>query len=227
VVAAGLDAGDFRADGWQLDGDGLGVLTIGGVEIRPPLRGVHNLRNAMLALAVARETGVSVEDAARGIAAMPVPPMRSNAERLGAAMLINDAYNSNPGSARAALELLQHAGKGRQRVAIIGSMLELGPRGPAIHDDLVREALASPIEIIAGIGEFAAALDRAQASAGHANGVRVVTAADVDALWSQLASRLAPDAVILLKGSRGVRLERLVPVIRAWAGVPSGEVQAH
>jgi UDP-N-acetylmuramoyl-tripeptide--D-alanyl-D-alanine ligase len=227
VVAAGIDAGDFRADGWQLDEDGLGVLTIGGVEIHPPLRGVHNLRNAMLALAVARETGVSVEDAARGIAAMPVPPMRSNAERLGAAMLINDAYNSNPGSARAALELLQHAGKGRQRVAIIGSMLELGPRGPAIHDDLAREALASPIEIIAGIGEFAAALDRTRGSASHANGVRVVTAADVDALWSQLASRLAPDAVILLKGSRGVRLERLVPVIRAWAGMPPGEGQSH
>jgi UDP-N-acetylmuramoyl-tripeptide--D-alanyl-D-alanine ligase len=227
VIAAGLDSGDVHADTWQLDEDGLGVLTIGGVAVRPPLRGAHNLRNAMLALAVAREAGVSFADAARGIAAMPVPPMRSNAERLGDAMLINDAYNSNPGSARAAIELLQHAGKGRQRVAIIGSMLELGPRGPAIHDDLAREALASPIEIVAGIGEFAAALDRVNASAGHANGVRVVTAADVDALWTQLASRLAPNAVILLKGSRGVRLERLVPVIRAWAGVPPGDAQTH
>src|SRR3954471_1482096 len=62
VVAAGLDAGDFRADRWQLDEDGLGALTIAGVEIRPPLRGVHNLRNAMLALAVAREMGVRIED---------------------------------------------------------------------------------------------------------------------------------------------------------------------
>src|SRR5205823_6623405 len=120
----------------------------------------------------------------------------------------------NPGSARAALELLQHAGHGRQRVAILGTMLELGPSGPALHESLAREALASPIEVIAGIGEFAAALDRV------ANGQskdRLVTAGDVESLWNRLLSRLAPDAVILLKGSRGVRLEQLVPKIREWA----------
>ena len=81
VIAAGLESGDVRADRWLLDEDGLGTLTLDGVKVRPPLRGAHNLRNAMLALAVARELGVSVGDAARGIASMPVPPMRSNAER--------------------------------------------------------------------------------------------------------------------------------------------------
>ena len=226
VVAAGLDAGDMRATRWGLEPDGQGWLEVDGVAIRPPLRGVHNLRNTMLALAAARELGVSLDAAAAGIAAMPVPPMRSNVERLGRATLVNDAYNSNPGSARAALELLEHTGKGRQRVAILGTMLELGPSGPGLHDTLAREALASPLELICGIGEFARAL-AAALEAAPADGARVVTADDVDSLWNRVASRLAPDAVILLKGSRGVRLERLVPRIREWAGVEPGSTTAH
>ena len=226
VVAAGLDEGDVRPTRWALGADGRGMLELEGVTVHPTLRGVHNLRNAMLALAVARELGITVESAARGIAAMPVPPMRSNVEQLGRAVLVNDAYNSNPGSVRAALELLQHAGQGRQRVAILGTMLELGPSGPGLHDALAREALALPLELVAGVGDFARALAGAAAtdSAHHS---RVVTADDVDSLWKRLASRLAPDAVILLKGSRGVRLERLVPMIRAWAGLEPGSTNAH
>jgi len=218
VIAAGLDAGELRPTRWGLETDGSGWIELADMKVQPPLRGVHNLRNAMLALAVARELGVAVGDAARGIATMPVPPMRSNVEQLGRATLINDAYNSNPGSARAALELLQHAGNGRQRVAILGSMLELGPGGPALHDALAREALDSPLEIIAGIGEFAAALGRLTGRDASRAG-RVVTAPDVESLWQRLSSRVDADAVILLKGSRGVRLERLVPVLRAWAGL--------
>jgi UDP-N-acetylmuramoyl-tripeptide--D-alanyl-D-alanine ligase len=168
----------------------------------------------MLALAVARELGVSLDRVAQGIGAMTVPPMRSNVEQLGRVTLVNDAYNSNPGSARAALELLQHAGHGRQRVAILGTMLELGPSGPALHESLARDALASPIELVAGLGEFATALQRA-ANGGAAE--RLVTANDVESLWSRLSSRLEADAVILLKASRGVRLEQLVPKIKEWA----------
>ena len=214
VVTAGLDNGDLEADRWQLEADGRGTVVVGGVKVDVPLRGVHNLRNTMLALAVSRELGVSLELAARGIQNMPLPPMRSNVEQIGRLTLVNDAYNSNPGSARAALELLQHAGRGRQRVAVLGTMLELGPSGPALHEALAREALTSPIEVVAGLGEFAGALERA---AGRDGDDRIVTASDIESLWNRLASRLEPDAVILLKASRGVRLEQLLPKIKAWA----------
>ena len=159
-----------------------------------------------------RELGVSAADAARGIEAMPVPPMRSNIEQHGAATLINDAYNSNPGSARAAIELLRHAGAGRQRVAVLATMLELGPQTAALHDDVARDAIGEGVEIVAAIGEFAAAFGRIATG-----DPRVITADDVDGLWTKLSSRLAPDAVILLKGSRGMRLERLVEPIVRWA----------
>jgi UDP-N-acetylmuramoyl-tripeptide--D-alanyl-D-alanine ligase len=212
VVTTGLDDGDLYPTGWTVTPDGRGQLTVDGVQIEVPLRGVHNLRNAMLALAVAREVGVSTADAARGIAAMPSPPMRVNWEQHGRVTLINDAYNSNPGSARAAIELLQHSGAGRQRVAILGTMLELGPTAPRLHDGVARDALAGGVELVGGIGEFALALGRV--APGDA---RVITADDVDSLWQKLETRLASDAVILLKGSRGMRLERLVEPITRWA----------
>jgi UDP-N-acetylmuramoyl-tripeptide--D-alanyl-D-alanine ligase len=143
---------------------------------------------------------------------MRVPPMRVNFQQVGRVTLINDAYNSNPGSARAALELLEHAGRGRQRVAILGSMLEMGAHSPRLHRDVAEAALRTPIEVVAGVGEFADALEGMRAQPE-----RVVTAAGVDELWGRLVSRLRPDAVILLKGSRGVRLERLVGPITEWA----------
>lgn len=213
TVAAGLDAGDLRPSHWGVDPSGAGWLEIEGVEVRPAARGVHNLRNAMLALAVARESGVSLESAAKGIATMRVPPMRVNFQQLGRATVINDAYNSNPGSARAALELLEHAGRGRQRVAVLGSMLEMGAHAPRLHREVAEAALRSSIEVIAGVGDFAAPLTELSG----VDGDRVVTASGVEELWSRLVSRLNPDAVILLKGSRGVRLERLVTPITEWA----------
>jgi UDP-N-acetylmuramoyl-tripeptide--D-alanyl-D-alanine ligase len=208
VVAAGLDQPPVER--WSIDAEGRGTLVVAGVEVPVPLRGVHNLRNATLALAVADRLGVGVDDASRGIARMSGPPMRSHIEKVGRALLINDAYNSNPGSARAAIDMLKAAGgtesANRQRVAVLGSMLELGPSGPALHDEIANLALAAGFSVIAGVGEFGAALQRVGAPA-----------ADAEAVWPALASRLEPDAIILLKGSRGVRLERLVPLITSWA----------
>lgn len=218
VVAVGVEGGDLPVARWSVDAEGRGHVNVGGVDVTVPLRGVHNLRNAMLALAVASELGITMEDAARGIARMTVPPMRSNVEQIGRITLINDAYNSNPGSARAALELLAHAGgegpeaRERQRVAVLGTMLELGPTTPQLHDEIARAAMDANVDLIAGVGEFARALERVNAPA-----TRVVAAPDAEALWPELKSRLSPDAIILLKGSRGVRLERLVPLVTRWA----------
>lgn len=212
IVETGLESGDLVPDSWRMVGDGLGEINIGGISVRPPLRGAHNLRNTMLALAAARECGVSFEDAARGIAAMPKPKMRVAWEQLGASTLINDAYNSNPGSARAAIDLLTESGGDRQRVIVLGTMRELGPRSAECHDDIARRALESGASVVAGIGDFAAALARVGGGDD-----RVVTAEDVGDLWPRLEPRLEKTAVILLKASRGVQLERIVPLLTSWA----------
>ena len=212
VIVAGLEGdADLKPDRWEIGADGLGVIEIGGVTVRPPVRGLHNLRNAMLALAVARECGVSYEDAAAGIAQMPQPKMRSSWEQVGELTLINDAYNANPGSTRAAIELLKGTGSGRQRVIVLGTMRELGAASEQCHADIAGLALASGADVVAGIGEFAPALEK------HKERERVITAPDVEDLWPRLEARLQRDAIILLKASRGVQLERLVPHLTTWA----------
>ncbi|MCA0375952.1 MAG: UDP-N-acetylmuramoyl-tripeptide--D-alanyl-D-alanine ligase [Gemmatimonadetes bacterium] len=212
VQTAGLDDGDVRPDAWGLDEAGCPWLDMDDVRITVPLRGAHQAANTMLALAVARACGVPLSDSAEGLAAMPVPSMRGTWDALGAATLINDAYNANPASMRAALALLASVGAGRQRVAILGTMRELGEHAAREHRAVLQDALARDIGVIAVTGDFVAA-----ARALAPDEPRIVAADDLDTLWPLLAPRLARDAVILLKGSRGVRLERLVPQLTAWA----------
>lgn len=215
VVTCGIADGDLSASRASLEADGSGVLTLDGSDLSVPLRGLHNLRNAMLALAVARACGISIGDAGRGIAALDrarMPGMRSAVEPLGEALLINDAYNANPGSARAALALLAAVAGDRPRVVILGTMRELGDQSARAHRDVARDAVASGAALVAGIGDFAAALR--EVAVGDA---RVITGVDVDDLWPVLQRRLPPNAAILLKASRGVKLERIVPHLTVWA----------
>lgn len=212
VVTAGLDEGDVRAAHWGIDVDGVPWLEVGGATARLPVRGAHNLRNAVLAVAAAIECGVSAADAVRGLEAAVVPGMRVAFEPLGTATLVNDAYNASPASMRAALDLLDALPNGRQRVAVLGAMRELGAHAPRLHDEIARRALASSADVLAGVGEMGDAL---RAAAG--GDPRVITAPDVDPLWPVLEPRLSRDAIVLLKASRGVRLERLVPLLTAWA----------
>ncbi len=192
--------------------DGRGWTDWDGVTVEVPLRGAHNLRNAALALAVGREFGVSAGDAATGLAAMPMPPMRSNVSVLGRALLLNDAYNANPGSARAAIALLRDVGGDRQRVAVLGTMRELGVHAERAHREVAEAAVAAGHDLICGIGEFGPALQ-----AVAPGDPRVLVADDVDDLWPRLKPLLEPDAAILLKASRGVKLERLLPHLTTWA----------
>ncbi len=213
VVVAGLDEhADLKPDRWRIGSDGLGEIEIEGVVVRPPLRGLHNLRNAMLAIAVARECGVPMDAIARGIAAMPQPKMRVAWEQVGDMTLINDAYNSNPGSARAAIGMLDGAAPDRQRVIVLGTMRELGAASSQCHADIAALALQSGADIVAGIGDFAPPLKERRDETE-----RVITASDVEDLWPQLRDRLRRNAIILLKASRGVQLERLVPHLTTWA----------
>ncbi len=212
VITAGLDEGDVKPDSWSISPEGEGTISLGRVTLHPPLRGIHNLRNTMLAIAVARSCGVSDEAAATGIESMPLPRMRTAWEKIGKATLINDAYNANPGSTRAAIELLKSVGEGRQRVLVLGTMRELGDASDRCHDDITRLALESGADLIGGVGEYAKSFERVAASDS-----RVVAADTVQGLWPLLEPRMQPDAVILLKASRGVQLEQLVPQLTNWA----------
>ncbi|MEO5903802.1 MAG: UDP-N-acetylmuramoyl-tripeptide--D-alanyl-D-alanine ligase [Gemmatimonadaceae bacterium] len=212
VVTAGLENADVTPVSWSVDADGRGTLELEGVTLALPLRGLHNVQNAMIAIAVARVCGVSDENSAKGIEEMPVPGMRTAWEEIAGVTLINDAYNANPGSTRAAIDLIRNVGPDRQRVIVLGTMRELGAASDQCHDDISRLALESGANVIAGVGDFAASLARV-----GGNDSRVVSAPTVGELWLLLEPRMETNAVILLKASRGVKLEQMVPHITTWA----------
>lgn len=224
VIEAGLEAGDVRADAWGLDPDAHPWLQLHGVDarVRLPLAGAHNARNAMLAVAVGEVCGLSPEQVVAGLASSAAPVMRSRVEALGSLRVLNDAYNANPASAREALATFDALGGAGQRVVVLGSMLELGPQGPALHDEIATRALASRADVIGAVGAFAEAF--ARVAPGDA---RVVSAPDVVALWPLLRPRLQPACLVLLKGSRGTRLERLLPELRTFAGVAAADSPVH
>ena len=212
VVVAGLDDGHLQPLAWRLEADGTGTLTFDDGDLHIPLRGAHNLRNAMLAVTVARGFGVTLPQMQFGLSRMMQPSMRAAVDTVGSALLVNDAYNANPPSMRAALDLLEAVGQGRPLVAVLGTMRELGARSDALHDDIARDAVRRPFTIIAGIGDFAAALRRVAP-----NDPRLVLADDAPLAATELLARAPRTAAILLKGSRGARLERLVAPISDWA----------
>lgn len=214
VVTAGLDAGDVCPDRWGVDDGGCGWAAVGEHRLTMRIPGLHNLRNAMLALAVARACGVRDGGAIEGMSSLEPLDMRGRWLPAGRLTIINDAYNANPASMREAIGLVEALGTRRPRVIVLGTMRELGAQGPALHDEIARRALASGADLVAGVGDFAAPLE------AHAAAGRVVTAPDVPDLWPSLRDRLPPDGVILLKASRGVKLERLVPLLQEWASDP-------
>ena len=174
--------------------------------------GGHTLRNAMLAAAAARACGVPDAAAIAGISSVEPLDMRGRWASVGGLTLINDAYNANPASMREAITLLDSLDGSRPRVLVLGTMRELGPQSPVLHEEIATRAVASGADLVAGIGDFVAPLS---ASGGPKD--RVLTASDVPELWSLLAPRLPRDAIVMLKASRGVRLERLVPLLQEWA----------
>ncbi len=212
VITTGLANGDVMPSAWGMHADGSGWLTLNDVTVHLSLRGEHQVANAMLVLAVVQACGVPLIRAADALRTMPVPSMRGVWEQLGNAVLINDAYNANPASARAALRLLDNVGEGKQRVAVLGSMRELGAASTVQHEEIARAALASKADLIAAVGDFAAAF-----AIVAPNDARILLAPEFDDLWKILEPRLQRDAVILLKASRGAKMERLIPFLTAWA----------
>jgi UDP-N-acetylmuramoyl-tripeptide--D-alanyl-D-alanine ligase len=212
VVEAGLDAGDVRPDHWGMSADGRGWAAFGAERLVMQVAGAHNLRNAMLAVAVARACGVTDAMAIDGIGKVEPLDMRGRWLSRGQLTIINDAYNANPASMREAIALLDSLDRNRPRVLVLGSMRELGAQSAALHAEIAERAISSGADVVAGIGDFVAPL------ASHREAKdRVLTAPDVPELWELLRPRLPGNAIVMLKASRGVRLERLVPLLQEWS----------
>ena len=216
--------GSLRVAGWseradeglrprdaEVDVFGRHELVWRGERVAVPMIGRHAVSNAMLALAVAELLGVPAADAARGIATAQSNPLRGEVRRIGGLTVIVDCYNANPQSVRAALDVLEGQGAAARRVAVLGTMLELGAASEQLHRDVLASALEREIDLVVATGGFAAAAGALEAAGGE----RLVTAPDWTAAYPLLRERLAGDEIVLLKASRGVKLEGILPLLEA------------
>jgi UDP-N-acetylmuramoyl-tripeptide--D-alanyl-D-alanine ligase len=130
-------------------------------------------------------------------------------ERADGLLVVNDAYNANPDSVRAALAALGAMAAGRRTWAVLGEMLELGAASTAEHEEVGRLARRSGVDRLVVVGEGARAVHAGALAEGAVEGEESVVVADVPAALALLASAVRPGDVVLVKASRGVGLERV------------------
>lgn len=174
------------------------------------LLGAHNACNAMAALAVALEAGVDLDAAVAALSALTAGDKRGQMLTLGGATILNDSYNSNPEALRAMIRTLASRPATGRRILIAGEMLELGEQAPALHAECGRAAAEAGIDLVAGVRGNAKHL----AGAACEGGSECVFLADAEAAGRWLAANLHPGDVVLVKGSRGVHLERAIETAR-------------
>ena len=217
VVTVGESSGvDVRADQVQLDDLGHATFRLsaraGTTMVTLPLVGGHHVGNAVAAAAVALECGLSVPAIAEALsAARPRSRWRMElVKRTDGVVVINDAYNANPESVRAALKTLAAIGRARpaRTLAVLGEMAELGADAADEHDAIGRLAVRLDISRLIAVGAAARPMAHGAALEGSWDG-ESTWVADPDAALTLLQHELRPGDVVLVKASRAASLERV------------------
>jgi UDP-N-acetylmuramoyl-tripeptide--D-alanyl-D-alanine ligase len=188
------------------------------VVLRLPLAGEHNARNAAAALAVASAFKVPILEAAKALEKVVLPPHRSRLLVFAGRRVMDDCYNANPTSMLAALHTVAAStGASGDVFAILGDMLELGPETGQAHYQLGQEVARLGFAGLAAVGELAAQLAAGARAAGlHRN--RVLATLDPVLAASAIAEWSKPGDWILVKASRGIRLERALDALERKLG---------
>lgn len=202
-VQSSGDAGGFRIEFDLVTPEGTRPATL-------KLAGLHNLRNALGAAAVASAAGATLDEIVAGLAAMrPVSGRLELKPAINGAYLVDDSYNANPSSLKAGLDALQSFSGARWLV--LGDMLELGDSADELHAEVGRYARQAGIERLLAIG-------RHSHFAVEAFGRGAQWFADIDALIADVRLSLQPGVAVLIKGSRANRLERVSAALSASSG---------
>jgi len=175
--------------------------------------GRHNVYNALAAAAAAHALGISAEVIRLGLEEFTPYDKRFQLEELSGVVLIDDSYNANPASMAAALETLREVREEGRAVAVLGDMLELGEGSEAAHRELGRLA-ARCVERLYLLGDLARLVAEGALAAGF-DPEALLLAGDHEEISRDLLSRVQPGDCVLVKGSRGMRMERVAQAMRA------------
>ncbi len=221
VIFAGIEKGSIRAVEVKQTARGAEFTIVEDshrARAAMPVAGRHMVQNALLAVAAGRAFGISLEECAIGLAATPLTKARLQIREIQGVQFIDDSYNANPDSMKAALRTLTELAGAGKRIAILGQMFELGAESRQGHREVGETAAALEVDHLIAIG------DEDIASAARAAGLeRATVARDPKAAAQMLAEFVRPGDFVLVKGSRSARTERVLEEFaRPRAG---GEVQ--
>ncbi|MCP4870638.1 MAG: UDP-N-acetylmuramoyl-tripeptide--D-alanyl-D-alanine ligase [Proteobacteria bacterium] len=206
---AGVNAVDIEHAGLegtratlQLDGEAQPVTI--------PVLGRHQIHNAMAAAAAALHMGCNGTQIAEGLARVELPGRRMRVEEIRGITVIDDAYNANPASVKAALETIQDVGRAGRLVVALGDMLELGEEAPRLHEEAGAQAVASGANLFVGTGPLMGYAVKQALELG----LESVAVFDSEEAGRILRRRLKQGDVLLVKGSRSMRMESVLDALR-------------
>lgn len=215
VIFFGQGRGDIRVKNIISDDNGIKFDIYGcygEMTFKVSLPGIHNVNNALAAIAVGFEMGLTKDEIQMGLQKLKLPEMRLQFKKsfLGAD-IIDDAYNASPDSMKAALELLYQRGRGKKKAAVLGDMLELGKLANKAHFE-IGEYAAKRADIIIAIGNYSESLKQG-ALKGKIDSKCVHTFPTVEHASSQIKRLVEDSDIILVKASRGMKLEQITQLL--------------
>ena len=210
VIFAGTHEGTIRAIDIQQSPDGSDFTIIEGAHRcrgQLPVPGIHMVQNALLAVAAGRAFGLSLEEAAAGLAGTPLTKARLQIKEVNGVQFLDDSYNANPDSMKAALQTLVELTADGKRIAVLGEMRELGKETQRGHEEVGEAAASFGIDHLIGIGEMGEIISRAAKKAGLGKSETVGSTSAAAELLGRIAE---PGDLVLIKGSRLARTEDVI-----------------
>jgi UDP-N-acetylmuramoyl-tripeptide--D-alanyl-D-alanine ligase len=210
VVFAGTTEGTVRASEITQSATGTDFTILEGAHrcrAQLPVPGLHMVQNALLAVAAGRMFGLSLEDCAAGLAAAPLTKARLQIKRIRGVQFIDDSYNANPESMKAALHTLVELDADGKRIAVLGEMRELGEESARGHREVGETAAELGVDQLIAIGDMAAVIAEAARNAGLQNTSIARSTSEAAELLGEIA---ASGDLVLVKGSRAARTERVI-----------------
>jgi len=210
VVLAGTTAGAVRAIEIRQSADGSEFTIVEGAHrcrAQLPVAGSHMVQNALLAVAAGRAFGLSIEECAAGLAAAPLTKARLQIKEIGGVQFLDDSYNANPDSMKAALRTLVELDADGKRIAVLGEMRELGSESERGHREVGETAATLDVNQLITIGDTAELI----AEGARTAGLQKVLSARSTAEAANLLGKIArPGDLVLIKGSRAARTEEVI-----------------
>ena len=210
VVSAGTTGGAVRAIEIRQSADGSEFTIVEGAHrcrAQLPVAGTHMVQNALLAVAAGRAFGLSIEECAAGLAAAPLTKARLQIKEIGGVQFLDDSYNANPDSMKAALRTLVELDAEGKRIAVLGEMRELGAESERGHREIGETAATLGVDQLITIGDAAELIAEGARTAGLDKVSSARSTSEAAKLLSEMAE---PGDLVLIKGSRAARTEEVI-----------------